>query len=333
MTNVYVFRGDANTPTDWSEIAECYRNRLILGGETPLNTGGAASHNHTTTPSVANSSTYSEYQSTTGSGYPYNQYVHGHGVASTDIQNATNFPPYKDFRLVYRNVVGWNGKIPAGSIVFNETVPTGYNRVDAGSQYYIRISGTAGGTGGAADHYHSCGVALYNATLTSARINAAGTPTNWRCNITHGHDIVYANSTSQTYSYKYWGAGLISADSDAQVKQNSYLLFDGTPDEAQWEVIDFTGRYLACLSAYTVGTGNNDTSFSHTHTYSFNSNGPNALYNIRNGSTDTPSPHTHTISGTLDSATVQPSYVVLTLARAKNDITGGGARTIFVMGC
>ncbi len=337
MVNVYVFRNDATTPPDWTEIAAEKRDRLILGGGTPLSTGGADSHGHTLTnfgvSTLANDTQWG--WSTTGENVPYGSSSHNHDVDTSSVDLGNNLPPYKNLRLVYRSVTGWSGKIPAGSIVFREEVPANYTRVDPSETYFIRIAATAGGTGGSNDHNHLCYVSLANWTAPTVRLPSTASPQKSVTISPHGHGSAGGYSDSAAFDYKYWGCGLISADNEQPVKANSYLLFDGTPDAGTWETIDFSGRYLLCKGDYTIGTGGTNTTLTHTHNLSMTSAGSNACrHDVRDvtSAVGYSCSHTHTITAMLDSQEIQPSYVNLILARAKVDL-GSVTRAIFVITC
>ncbi len=326
MVNVYVFRSDGTTPSGWSEIATGYRERLPLLGGTPLTTGGTDSHSHaltgTSVSSVCDSATFG-WTSTANDIWlnQGSQLCHTHTVSTSSVGLESNLPPYKNFRLVYRSVDGWDGTLPAGSIVFREAVPaSNYSRVDSGQTYFIRISATAGGTGGADNHNHLCSVTLANANAPAARLIWNSSPLVSAIKSTHGHNSNSASSSSTDFNYKYWGGGLISATSDTKVVQDSYLLFDGTPDSGQWEVVSADGCYLKALGTYTVSTGGVNTTLTHGHTLSMASSSANNCNNTKSSIyRSIACSHTHTITSTLDNQTIQPSYVRFILARAKVD--------------
>ncbi len=336
MVNVYVFRNDATTPDGWTEIAAEKRDRLILGGGTPLSTGGADAHGHSMINiSVSSVSTSAIYVfSSTGGGVVYSAESHNHLPSSNSVDNSNNLPPYKNYRLVYRSMVDWNGKIPAGSIMFREELPANFTRIDSGSSYFIRISGTAGGTGGNTGHDHTCYVALDTYTAATQRVPQTSAPTVSGVKYTHGHNSAGGTSSSVNFDYKFWSCGLISADSEQTVKANSYLLFDDTPDGAQWVTVDISGRYLAISSTNSVATGGSNTTLLHTHSLSMDSNTANNCQNIRSSTSSSTyyCSHVHTITATLGEQNIQPPYVNLILARARIDL-GSVARAIFVITC
>jgi len=333
MVNVCVFRRDVTTPSGWTEVPALLQNRLILADGTPLDTGGSDTHTHSLTGTSV--STWSSHMTyvwvATGGGALYGAQNHTHSISSSSSTSESNLPSYKNHRMVYRSMTGWDGKIPAGSVIFREEVPTGYSRVDAGESYFIRIAGTAGGTGGSDSHNHTCSVTLANWTGAAARWPRVSAPTLSVINGIHGHNSANGLSGSTTYDYKYWGCGLISADSEEEVVINSYLLFDNTPSETQWEVVTATGRYLKCLSTYTVATGGTNTTLTHTHTLSMTSNTSNNCNSADAGTNATGDycSHTHTITASLGSQEIQPPFVVFVLARAKVNL-GTKIRSFFV---
>jgi hypothetical protein len=324
MVNVYVFRADATTPEGWTEIAAGYRNRLILSGGTMLETGGADTHNHTVSiSSVSSVSDYNFAMWYDSSQHHVNQYggSHTHSATSSGSNPDNSLPSYKNFRVVYRSTTGWNGTLPAGSIVFRENVPDGYSRVDAGQSYFIRTASATGGTGGADTHSHWVYSALAAFSVTSVKCRSNYSTGQYATPCTHTHASAGAAASSDTFNYKYWGCGLVSADGNTIVRADSYLLFDDTPDTNYWEVVSADGCYLKALGTYTPATGGTNTIRSHTHSFSFNSQSSSSPQNTGYASSY-PSfyaSHTHTITGSLNSANCQPSYVRLIVARAKID--------------
>ncbi len=331
MVNVYVFRSDSSTPSGWSEIGSGYRDRLCLCNGA-LETGGADNHNH----GISGWGCTGSDNNRTDAGGINTQiaaasHTHVQGAAPI-IGTASHLPPYKNFRLVYRSTIGWNGLVPSGAIVFRENVPTfGGSRTESGSSSFIRISGTAGGTGGSSSpHNHS--VSGTTGPNSQSMSKSIGTPDDvcWG-KLSHTHDYSGTSENASAPDYYYWACGLIQASANTFIQANSYLLFDGTPD-SKWEVTTAANNhYLRISSTNSIITGGSYLAYNHTHTFSFYSY-MNAWDYIVDGSGNaSDGRHGHTISFTLaGDANLYPSFVKLTLARALYNF-GGLSAQIFML--
>ena len=328
MVNVYVAREDATTPDGWTEVAAGYKDKLILGNGTGLETGGADTHNHTSmTGWSASSVTPASAGSTagTGSNVIRSGYSHSHiAPASFTCTSTNHLPPYKNFRMLYRDVSGWNFVLPSGSICYKETTHAKYDRCDDGSSYFLRIAATAGGTGGATSHNH---VASGNTGVPSGSNITCGTGSedNWY-SATHVHSFGFTSSSS-TISYSYWSCGLVKSNDLTLIVKDLYLWFDGTPPAMFETVTDATDKYMKVSSDNSVAYATN--SAAHTHTCSGTSGNSSGVAGANYDTTrvigDT---HTHSISFTLASVTPVPSYTRFTLAKTLYDIANSVIITI-----
>jgi len=333
MTNVYFLLDTADSITNWSEIAAGYRNRLLLLGGTALETGGADSHTHTvaitgvgsyTTPQLT--SYMSGYAADSGS--PHN---HG-GGGSGSTTDGGSLPPYKDFRLLYRSVTGWNGAIPAHAIGFNygDSTPTNWSSYDSAQTYFIRISATAGGTGGATSHSHTINVQTY--THSGGTTSRGNTSANTWFGINHYHGAS-VGSSSQSHDYYYQNAKMIHCDMDTSVVPGIILLFDGDPGATHWTAWGSDHHLLRCGNDLNTGGSHGLMTHNHGGGGSVTSGTcTNATY-LRGWSTYSNiwCGHTHSISFSIANDNSFPAYVRLLAYRCTASYSAG--RTFVVMGC
>lgn len=332
MVNVYFLIDSADpVPPGWSEIDTGYKNRLILAGGS-LSTGGSDTHNH---PGSGTSSDYTgSMQGTSGSG-PYarkGDIAHNHPLTVTNVAYVNHLPPYKEFRVIYRNIIGWGGNAPRGAILFSENVPSGWSRVDATSNYFIRIAATAGGTGGSNTPVgHNTTYKLENYTGTTVRF-AAG---EFQCSpATHGHFPTGMGSATNhsNPNWKYWSAGLLKAIINAWIRKDFYCLFDGDPG-AGWELVaDQDGRYLKHNgSSPAPSTGGANTVYNHSHALNGISGNADAAVVVNETGSNYYmdfTAHTHFAQITLSAAAIQPSYVKLYVYKAVTDF-GKGTQAVY----
>lgn len=328
MVNVYLFRTDTSTPADWSDVSSTYANRLILGNGTALETGGAATHNNHSLSGWSCSTVNAVYRDAADAVWIATTHNHASGTCS--FGNGNHLPPYKTFRLVRRDLTGWNGKLPSGSVAFCETVPpTGYERIENGSSNFIMISGTAGSTGGALTHYHT-----YSGTTGggSAGYNINTFTSYYGANSSHTHTYSGNSGTANNNPY-FWSCGLIRSTSEIGIKTDMILLFDGTPSSTDWDVISGAdNRYLKISSTNSIATGGAATD--HTHPASGTTSDASAFtrVSIGSGTVRGIGNHSHTYSFTLSSVAPVPTYVRLILGKAKRNL-GGGPRASFITMC
>jgi hypothetical protein len=333
MVNVFVFTDSATTSAGWLEVAAGYRERMVLGGGTALETGGADVHTHSGNVSVnsANTDVKPEGYYAGPTVAMYNSATsHTHSGSVYRVDNCTtHLPPYKTFRMLYRSTTGWTGDLPSSAIAFCESVPATFARFDSGSSYYIRISATAGSTGGATTHYHYCEVSFGNWS-SGSNTQPAGTDFGV-VYPTHAHYAVGINSGAATHDYAYWACGLVKSSTATRVKKDCILLFDGDPG-AGWSSVTATNRFLRVSATNSITTGGTYLTHSHTHSLSGNSGTANSCYTARSTTYNLygwSCGHTHSFSGSLNSGDALPTYVRLLLYRATKNF-GGTSPKIFV---
>jgi hypothetical protein len=330
VANVYVLRDDSETPSGWTEIGASYRDKLIKGNGTPLATGGTDTHQHTTLDSwscgyagVSGSETHSGSAFSRADGGRI--HTHGYGTLSCTLEN--HIPPYKNFRLLYRSLTGWNYTVPSGSILFKASTHSKYDRYDNGQSYFIRIASTAGGTGGATSHTHV------------ASGNTGSQDPNYACGVVDGVAITLASSThthsysftssSSTISFSSWACGLVKSNVLTTVVKDLYMFFDDTPT-SMFEVVSGADDMFLKVSADNSVTIESHSS-AHTHTCSGNTGYPNETGNpddTYTGYYATVYAHVHSVSFTLHTVTPEPSYVRLKLAKVLVDIVNSVIITV-----
>jgi hypothetical protein len=314
--NVYnLSKTTGSVPSGWTEFT-AGADRLILLSGTALSTSGSDTHNNHTASISLSTTSGDGTTSAIPTGVETTR-SHSHTVSTVTQGAGNHLPPYKNFRCFYRNVSGWDGSIPAESIVMNETVPAGWTAHDSGSSYFIRIASTYGGTGGALKHSHTLnGTCDQIGPTFNTKMGGAASGTPWG----HTHTFSGSSADSSDSDYYYSSIGLVTNSIKKYVKKDMHFLFDGDPG-TKWSAITATNRLLRLSSTGSYATGGSHLAWSHSHTVSFTSDqcSSAAIYSS-GGNGDTMPPHTHTVSGSLASLSVTPSYIVLHLYKALTDI-------------
>lgn len=325
MVNVYVFRMDGTTPSGWYEVVAGYQNRLILLGGTILETGGNDWHNYHGTSGVSivsgGSSSVSIQNSSPGTSFSAWS-AHSHGIASCSVSNETHLPPYKNYRLVYRDITGWNGKVPSGTILLAVSGFTGWTELGNDESHFVRIASSAGGMGGQASHGHSGSgqTAAYSAT-NHTQGYAQASPNVQGARPDHYHTFSYS-AGAVNHDYNYFSTGLISANGDnTAIRAGMYAFFDGDPG-ARWSRTGFDHRFFKKASSLTgsVAWGGSFTVMGHTHGINTSTDGTTICWTWRPYNYwGCMACHTHTLNGSLDYLEVVPSYIRLDIYQCVSD--------------
>ena len=323
MVNVYVFRTDTTTPSGWTDVSSTYSGRFLLGNGTALSTGGATQHTHALTGWSC-----STYNMDRIRAYTYDSVAgnHNHAQGSYTISTVDHLPSYKDFRILRRDVSGWNNVIPSGSVVFSETIPQNWERLDNGSSYYLRISSTAGGTGGSPTHTHTISGTTGGPSATNGAYNWND---DYGASSTHTHAYNITTNTGSNEFY-YWSCGLARATADTKIRKGFILLFDATPNSTDWTVLTGANdRYLRVSSSNSIATGGSNCTHNHSASGNTGSCGTIGL-GKGSGVIGQCNNHVHAISATFDSQTPTLSYVRLIVAQAAHEY---GSRAVYVITC
>jgi hypothetical protein len=343
MVNVYIFREDGTTPEGYIEIDARYRGRLIKAGGTPLEISGAARHSHIASASSVSTVSPGKYGNFAYAGTKASRLVRGHnhlGQANVSrVAEASNFPEVKKLRLVGRDASDWNYKLPPGSIVFRRAVPeTNWLRTWSGEAKFIKIEDYEAQTDSGSDsgrHQHLVeGYTAREQARPGDGFSSGGMGDNRDIIATyveHGHKFA-GPITGSEYNYSYWGCGLIKSNIESGIPQDSYLLFDGLPDPAYWEVVPMAkDRYLKTTEDGSMGTGGSVDSIVHDHSGSMLTEGSDDCFrNLASDHDTTLCSHQHQVGIHLAPSAAEPLNVRFVLARAKFDL-GMNAKSQVVM--
>ena len=343
MVKVYIFREDGTTPVGYTEVDARYRGRLIKAGGTPLEISGSARHSHGI--SAISVSTVSPEKSGTLA-YPggrVSRLIRNHNHLDqaylARIAEASNFPEVKKMRLVGRDVSDWNYKLPPGSVVFRRSVPeTNWLRTWPDEAKFIKIEDYEAQTdSGGHKHLVEGNTARERVVYYPGDGFSSGGMGDTRDIIATyvEHDHKFAGAiTGSEYNYSYWGCGLIKSNTESGIPQDSYLLFDGVPDSAYWEVVTMANdRYLKTTVDGSMGTGGSVESIAHDHSGSVLTEISNDCFrNLAAKQETTLCSHNHQVGLHLAQSSAEPLNVRFVLARAKFDL-GMSARSQVVMTC
>jgi len=311
MVNVYIFYVDSSTPSGFTEIGETYQNRLIKLGGTALQTGGSSTHDHS--GSVSSISTYSADSAKMG--YWDERYevltsashTHPSGTVNS-VSGVSNYPAYTKIRMIYRNVSGWNGVVPAGGVICKEGSASGWS--DLGYTGFVNITNTYGTSVSQESHSHSVSASLNALSASSGSTSESGSAYAYRL---HGHSSSSTTLSSDvTYDYYYAAIRFIKASTYARyVMKDGICLFDGNPGD-HWTLVDsYNDRFLKFGSG-SWETGGSYSSYSHSHSGSATSGGSNTNYQIASGGTKSyyifSASHTHTFNISLNSTDAEPPW-------------------------
>ena len=310
MVNVYIFYVDSSTPSGFTEIGETYQNRLIKLGGTALQTGGSSTHDHS--GSVSSISTYSADSAHKGvsSGEEVlasASHTHPSGTVNS-VSGVSNYPAYTKIRMIYRNVSGWNGVVPAGGVICKEGSASGWS--DLGYTGFVNITNTYGTSVSQESHSHSVSASLNALSASGGLTSKSGSAYAYRL---HGHSSSSTTLSSDvTYDYYYAAIRFIKASTYARyVMKDGICLFDGNPGD-HWTLVDsYNDRFLKFGSG-SWETGGSYSSYSHSHSGSATSGGSNTNYQIEiSGGTGYyifPASHTHTFNISLNSTDAEPPW-------------------------
>ncbi len=323
MVNVYIFYVDSSTPSGFTEIDASYRDRLIKLGGTALQTGGSATHTHTGVVESYNFD-YSGTQkniSWGGNAFASAAGSHGHTEKINSISSASSFPAYTKIRLMYRNVVGWDGSVPSGGVICKENSASGWS--DLGYTNFAYITNAYGTSISQATHSHDVCVSLNALSAGDGLQSKSGTSFAYRG---HGHLASSISLTSSViYDYYYAAIRFIKTSSTQYIMKDGICLFDGNPGD-RWTLIDaYNDRFLK-FGTGSWSTGGSYYSYNHSHSGSGKSGEADSTKYFVAQTSDTnylPIPvsayHEHNLDISLDSTSAEPAWVRLIPYRSNVD--------------
>ena len=192
----FMFWDDSsNAPPGWTCVScnsgDPFYGRFIMGGPTFGITGGSESHNHVVTEVSETAGTTVSGGVVGADGEVAASGAHTHGNLTNAVTtNASNYPSFRQLKVIAYNGVGVPLMIPLGAIgIFNtSSLPANWTAYTAENGYFIFANATANTTGGNNTHTHAFNVTLISSSgVTTTR--TTGTRQNV-ANRTHIHNLV-----------------------------------------------------------------------------------------------------------------------------------------------
>lgn len=290
-----LFWDGASAPSGWTCVScsggDPFYQVFPRGNETYGGTGGATTHGHTASGSVA-ATTSQTIENQTGT--VISSGGHGHSFTPS-IGSASNLPSYRQLKIIRADTAGEPATLPAGAIgLFDASVPGGWSTYSAQNGFYPRGEGTAGTSGGSNTHTNSvtgttgAGSGSTGARTTGTQVSAADPA--------HTH-TVSGNSPSANHEPPYIEVIFGQLGSDSAPPDGLLAMWD---DEvpSNWSRVSgasgaFNQVFLKGASSY--GATGGSSSHGHSNT-TIVSSAPSATLNRRSGSANSSGTHTHQVS-------------------------------------
>ena len=310
----------SNAPPGWTCVScnpgDPFYQNFIMGDVTYGGTGGSATHNHIINyVSATVGATYVGESTLGAAGANAATAAHTHaGIVATTTSNASNYPAFRQLKVIAYNNIGIPQIIPAGAIgIFNTTsLPANWTQYTAENNYFILGNATANITGGSNNHTHIANVTTVASAGTIAT-RTGGVPVAVG-NAAHNHtgvantsldnnippyiDIVLAKTNVSTYLP--YGQGFIGMFNTSVGDGWTNLSQPGQP---------FYQKILRAAAIYNATGGGSNVS-NHT-TLNITMGAPNSTVNTRTGAGNNYAlaAHTHNVTVSFTSANITPPYV------------------------
>lgn len=316
-SNMLIFEDTTATPSGWLCVScqggDPFYSRYPRGEATYGGTGGAETHTHTSSFSVAANTSGLARANTYSS--TYNATNHTHTVSTYSFSAASNLPSSKNLKVLrYNN--GIPSSIPAyGIVMFDTSVPSGWTRYSAQDTYYIR-GGVDVSTTGSDTHTHTVSFTTGGPSLNyGARDTGAVTDV---VSATHTH-TGSASSGSGSNEPPKVVVVLGYKTSSVSLPTGMIAMFDNPPGPG-WDVLSDSGdtfyqKFLEGDSSYSTSaiTG------SHTHAdFNINSgySGIIATFDMARLNNELSINHTHTVSvSSISSESTLAPYINVIIAK------------------
>lgn len=327
---------DGTVPTGWtceSDSGDPYYEKCIRG-ESPSEagtSGGADTHTHIEFSKLSCSSPSSTVntQIDDGSSIANDHHQHGggdgEGPLSLVVDAITNFPEYRDLKIIKCNT-GIPSSLPAGVIaIFDDSPPVGWTQYSAQNDKYIRGKDVAGGSGGSNTHTHT--VTGNSGTNNYGTQAPSGSGVNV-CVESHSHSINFTTNAVDKQP-PYLGVILAKKDADGEIPEGLIAFFDNDPG-GSWEILsnpggDFYQRFVVAKTSYGAKGG----TATHEHTATGTTGAGGSARAAPSGGSSVAAPnHTHTMTirvyDTEDPYHL-PSYINVVFAKYKGGtVLGAG---------
>lgn len=248
-------------------------------------------------------------------------YPHTHGIGSISAAAANNVPPYKTLKTIRSNKI--LASIPKDAvIIFCDALPTGFTRYTAQDGYYIRGGSSVGATGGnSTRRFHVTGTSGGPSNTNQVGFNEEESDNE----LDHPHYHTFnAYSEYINNDPPYINVILGKADDNlAYIPAGAVIMFDDTPPDDDWEVLNWDGKLLK--GAETFGGEGGEatrTPANLTANSGYSRLIKTASYN--GGSTLYSANHRHSMTVGFGEVSTYPKCKQVIFAKAKHDITDNG---------
>lgn len=248
-------------------------------------------------------------------------YPHTHGIGSISAAAANNVPPYKTLKTIRSNKI--LASIPKDAvIIFCDALPTGFTRYTAQDGYYIRGGSSVGATGGnSTRRFHVTGTSGGPSNTNQVGFNEEVSDDE----LDHPHYHTFdAYSEYINNDPPYINVILGKADDNlAYIPAGAVIMFDDTPPDDDWEVLNWDGKLLK--GAETFGGEGGEatrTPANLTANSGYSRLIKTASYN--GGSTLYSANHRHSMTVGFGEVSTYPKCRQVIFAKAKHDITEDG---------
>jgi len=319
--NMILFWTDgASIPTDWTCLScgsGTFFERFAMGSSTYNSTGGALTHGHTVTGSVAQTTGGGVVENWSGTTISANDHSH---TFSPTIGTASNLPEYRTLRVIqYTAGAGEPPTIPAGAVaVFDSSVPTGWTRYSAQDGYYLYGADTIGSTGGSDTHTHSITGTVTAAGGGTLGRRGGGTQVSAAA---AGHTHTVSGTSASTNNEPPYIEVILGQITSTDTPPNGMISMWTTADMAAgWldvssdESDPFSGRFIKGSASY--GTTGGAITHSHVNTVGIVTSIASALQNGQSGAFGSSNTHTHLVDVTgYSEVNHLPPYLTVVFAK------------------
>lgn len=324
VTSMLLLWDTANSlPGTWQAASATYNaSKLLRGNGVAGGSGGSDTHTHTITNASTDGSTTGSSASQKKGALTVSARDHSHPITSSSMSTETSLPTYRNLEVIIPTTPGIPTTLPLNAIaLFDNTVPTGFQRYSAEDGYFVRASTASGSLSVTNPHGHTSvafgtnGPSLTYATMLTGSAVTANTNT-------HTHSLTGGTTDVDgdiAPLHVETILGQVTQDGVA-VPTNLISMFDGAPGTG-WNVLSDTGgvynlRYIEGQSAYSTGQG----ASSHHH-HKAAGYTTNSVAGATGLSTGTPAQtvatsHSHTLATpTFSEANNAPAYVDVIIAQ------------------
>lgn len=292
-----LFYDGATIPTGWTCVScttgDPFYQVFPRGNDTYGGTGGATTHNHTASATVALTGSAGATNNQSGSTLSANTHTHD---ASVTLTAASNLPGYRNLKIIRNDIAGEPATLPSGAIgIFDTTVPSGWSQYSAQDNYYLRGENTII-TGGNNTHTHPENGNVNTATGSTFGVKTGGSQSSAAVT---GHTHTFSgDSTNGDNEPPYVSVIFGQLGTSAAPPDNLITMWDDTVPSNWAKQSDTSGAYYQKFfkGSNSYGATGGDTSHGHISSI-FTSTGPSGTPTGSRTATDTASSvHTHDVT-------------------------------------